>query len=874
MEIECLLQSTHEEDNTFTSEFMRHDWKGYQIEASKKQTVELPEMGHSMSRNNKIINFAEDGYESKMANSLLKLEIDEILELKSVFKRLARLSPGDQFMSKQTFLHYFPLEGKLAERLFNVFDRDNDGRIDAYEFLSGISLCLRGSLSNKCQLLFNMFDLDGDEGISEDELFNMLKPTLKAADSLAQQSSGESTDKSKQSEDFSEVARLLVHEAFEECDLQQSGKLSSESFQKWLSNHRELVKAIFNNPFQSVMRRRKFEELKPQGTRSHRIQPQTWMDEVNDDSDSWPNGVEPGDNLDNAVHLWSPIFPKAASKFPPSRQKHANVLYNGSIYMFGGRSKTASLKDIWIYDIGENIWQCVETQDGARPPSLQEHSVVVYKASSMIFTPLFTGDNAYIFGGAFTTGNEAPFWSYNFDTSTWKNLSRSKFQKEPSNLRCHSAAVYKDSMYLFGGFLDSGASTNDIWQYNFTTFRWHLLTPRPGCDVISARHSHASIVHNRALWVFGGLDNRGRKNDLWRWNFDLSTWSKIRCRNNPPPVSGHTCSKVGCLLVVFGGENNTELKNESWAFNLDSCKWTKVTPFSSISPTIRSQHTAVVLNPYSIHSGLINVNRPNTTRSAPDPTNYDYRSCEAGGGYGVVNNRYRAASAESLLSTTDYHQKRLMKGKSLDLQFIVDNDGFEGSFVDVNTNEFDNDNKCYDMWSANTTLGDLNRHDYEGRAIGDPAQQLAASQRQFDEVSTATTATTANRMNWAVIVIGGKGRLSSDMYKTTVDIWKCDIGTDVGVHHIKTITVKEQNTRAMHMRSHTAKPRAVETQVIDMDTSVDKSPSLKQKLISEKNSKHYDQLIITDLTSDIEDSCITTSSTAINSHWESRNLLL
>ena len=33
-------------------------------------------------------------------------------------------------------LHYFPLEGPLGERLFTAFDRDNDMKINANEFLS------------------------------------------------------------------------------------------------------------------------------------------------------------------------------------------------------------------------------------------------------------------------------------------------------------------------------------------------------------------------------------------------------------------------------------------------------------------------------------------------------------------------------------------------------------------------------------------------------------------------------------------------------------------------------------------------------------------------------------------------------------------
>ena len=45
-------------------------------------------------------------------------------------------------------MHYFPLDGLLAERLFAAFDKDRNGRIDCNEFL--------GMVSIKYQILINL----------------------------------------------------------------------------------------------------------------------------------------------------------------------------------------------------------------------------------------------------------------------------------------------------------------------------------------------------------------------------------------------------------------------------------------------------------------------------------------------------------------------------------------------------------------------------------------------------------------------------------------------------------------------------------------------------------------------------------------------
>ena len=39
--------------------------------------------------------------------------------------------------------------------------------------------------------------------------------------------------------------------------------------------------------------------------------------------------------------------------------------------------------------------------------------------------------------------------------------------------------------------------------------------------MITARHSHTAVVHNSCIWVFGGIDTKGRKNDLWSWDFGM-----------------------------------------------------------------------------------------------------------------------------------------------------------------------------------------------------------------------------------------------------------------------------------------------------------------------------------------------------------------
>ena len=40
--------------------------------------------------------------------------------------------------------------------------------------------------------------------------------------------------------------------------------------------------------------------------------------------------------------------------------------------------------------------------------------------------------------------------------------------QEPLNRRGHSAVIYRDSMFLFGGILDTGHASNELWRYSFS----------------------------------------------------------------------------------------------------------------------------------------------------------------------------------------------------------------------------------------------------------------------------------------------------------------------------------------------------------------------------------------------------------------------
>ncbi|GAB5583958.1 EF-hand calcium-binding domain-containing protein 1 [Prionailurus iriomotensis] len=66
----------------------------------------------------------------------------------------------------------------IMDRVFRGFDKDNDGCVNVSEWISGLSVFLRGTLEEKMKYCFEVFDLNGDGFISKEEMFHMLKNSL------------------------------------------------------------------------------------------------------------------------------------------------------------------------------------------------------------------------------------------------------------------------------------------------------------------------------------------------------------------------------------------------------------------------------------------------------------------------------------------------------------------------------------------------------------------------------------------------------------------------------------------------------------------------------------------------------------------------
>lgn len=216
-----------------------------------------------------------------------------------------------------------------------------------------------------------------------------------------------------------------------------------------------------------------------------------------------------------------------------------------------------------------------------RVPARQAHTAVVYDEAM------------YVFGGERSAYEYSDVWKYSFEQDQWM------FQAPVNSSTAlgrhdHSAVVYDDAMYVYGG--RSPSPRDDFWKYDFKTMEW---VPMPTSPKMSARFGHGAAVHDDSMYVFGGWteEENGLTNEIWEFSFEDMEWTKVGPRmvnfestvedpadalvfpqEIPSPRFPQDVVITGMSPAMYviggvGGDSMMEELPELWKFDLESKMW-------------------------------------------------------------------------------------------------------------------------------------------------------------------------------------------------------------------------------------------------------------------------------------------------------------
>ncbi|CAJ2499968.1 Uu.00g028210.m01.CDS01 [Anthostomella pinea] len=285
---------------------------------------------------------------------------------------------------------------------------------------------------------------------------------------------------------------------------------------------------------------------------------------------------------------WSRAPVSGASHTP--LRAHTTTLVGSNVFVFGGCDSRACFNELYVLDADSFHWSS---------PHVAGDVPVPLRA----MTCTAVGKKLVVFGG----GDGPAYYNdvYVLDTINFRwHRPRIVGDRIPSARRAHTACLYKNGIYVFGGG-DGVRALNDIWRLDVSDVHkmsWKLVSgPSSGSgskDSASssnkpkARGYHTANMVGSKLIIYGGSDGGECFNDVWVYDVDATAWKAVNMPTTFRRLS-HTSTIVGSYLFVVGGHDGNEYSNEVLLLNLVTMTWDKRRVYG-LPPSGRGYHGAVL----------------------------------------------------------------------------------------------------------------------------------------------------------------------------------------------------------------------------------------------------------------------------------------
>jgi N-acetylneuraminic acid mutarotase len=272
-----------------------------------------------------------------------------------------------------------------------------------------------------------------------------------------------------------------------------------------------------------------------------------------------------------------------------SLRAHTTTLIGSNVYVFGGCDSRACFNELYVLDADAFYW--------SRP-----HVVGDIPVPLRAMTCTAVGKKLVVFGG----GDGPAYYNdvYVLDTVNFRwSRPRIVGDKVPSKRRAHTACLYKNGIYVFGGG-DGVRALNDIWRLDVSDtnkMSWKMISAPLAAEDMGtvkehqrpkARGYHTANMVGSKLIIFGGSDGGECFNDVWVYDVDSHMWKAVSIPITYRRLS-HTATIVGSYLFVIGGHDGNEYSNDVLLLNLVTMQWDRRKVYG-LPPSGRGYHGTVL----------------------------------------------------------------------------------------------------------------------------------------------------------------------------------------------------------------------------------------------------------------------------------------
>ncbi|XP_076451876.1 uncharacterized protein LOC143287640 [Babylonia areolata] len=258
---------------------------------------------------------------------------------------------------------------------------------------------------------------------------------------------------------------------------------------------------------------------------------------------------------------WQPVSSEQVHSIT-DRYSHSACYFEGSMYVFGGCSSTSTtFNDLWRFDLATRQWVRPLAM-GTYPSPKAYASMVAYKDCLVLYggwsrpTPMPLHQAPRYFSELHT---------YTPSTNRWAQIMAVS-NDALHRVAGHSASILGDTMVVFGGSLDAGSGSNDVWLFDFIESVWKkpvIVGKKP-----NPRYGQSqTTLDDEHILIIGGCGGPNQLfSDVWllHLNGDQGTWEEVVIENgefSPHALWCHPPCMVDGLAVIISKNSRVKGSN-------------------------------------------------------------------------------------------------------------------------------------------------------------------------------------------------------------------------------------------------------------------------------------------------------------------------
>ncbi|XP_055897034.1 multiple epidermal growth factor-like domains protein 8 [Biomphalaria glabrata] len=249
------------------------------------------------------------------------------------------------------------------------------------------------------------------------------------------------------------------------------------------------------------------------------------------------------------------------------------------------------------------------------------HWYSVHNSTDQSFPPRTAHTSVYanrciwMFGGFDLNHVLDELWRFCLSKNLWENLTRKLKMGEvlwPSGRSGHAMDAYGEGFYIFGGLLNNGSHSNELWFFNISSMTWALCANESGIMPEKVT-DHTLTTADDHLFVIGGkTEERVYIDTIYKISAEMpEQWEQVSVKGGRYPTKrlvGHSTlyHKHSRSLIVFGGYKQetalfSDRSNIIHVFSIDDLYWSQLHNFrwhKDFIPRDRAYHSAVLVGNY------------------------------------------------------------------------------------------------------------------------------------------------------------------------------------------------------------------------------------------------------------------------------------